>query len=197
MNTGIIASRYSKALLTLVDQTGNGEEVVGQVARIQAALDSVPELRKAVCDTSSVSAGQKMSLFKACLCLKDKDGNEEPVRMAPELEKFIALLVRNGRIPEVRLVFNSFIQAWYRSRRIKRGRLVVPEYSESTPELEKRLRELIESRTGFSLQLSTEVDPAIIGGFVFEVDDLLLDASVSHQLDLIRRQFVARNRRIV
>ena len=117
--------------------------------------------------------------------------------MAPELERLISLLIRNGRIPDVRLVFNSFIQDWYRSKRIKRGRLAVSEYSDSTPALEKKLRDLIESRTGFRLQLDTVVDPDLIGGFLFEVDDLLLDASVSHQLDLIRRQFVERNRRIV
>jgi F-type H+-transporting ATPase subunit delta len=42
-----------------------------------------------------------------------------------------------------------------------------------------------------------EVDPAIVGGFVFTVDDLMLDASVARQIELIRRQFVEKNNRIV
>ena len=56
---------------------------------------------------------------------------------------------------------------------------------------------MIESKTGCKLDLKTEVDPTLIGGFIFEVDDLLLDASVSRQIDIIRRQFIEKNRRIV
>lgn len=34
MNTGIISSRYAKALLKLVDETGNGEAVYNQVSQV-------------------------------------------------------------------------------------------------------------------------------------------------------------------
>ena len=37
----------------------------------------------------------------------------------------------------------------------------------------------------------------LIGGFVFDVDDYLVDSSVKRQLELIRRQFIRKNRRIV
>jgi len=63
--------------------------------------------------------------------------------------------------------------------------------------LENKIRSLIESKTGKTLQLTTEVDETLIGGFVLEVEDKLLDASVSRQLERIRSQFVERNRRIV
>ena len=63
--------------------------------------------------------------------------------------------------------------------------------------LEDKLKALIESSTGKTLLLVTEVDQSLIGGFVLEVEDKLLDASVSRQLERIRAQFVERNRRIV
>ena len=65
------------------------------------------------------------------------------------------------------------------------------------PALESRLRDLVEKQTGCKLILKTEVNPSLIGGFVFEVEDTVLDASVSRQLDFIRRQFIEKNRRIV
>ena len=65
------------------------------------------------------------------------------------------------------------------------------------PTLESRLRDLIEKKTGCRLILKTEVNPSLIGGFVFEVEDTVLDASVSRQLDIIRSQFIEKNRRIV
>ena len=216
MNTGIIATRYATALLKLVDETGSGETVAAQVQAIEKALDEVPDFRRAVVDPA-VSVVRKISLFEAAL----KDS------MAQELHKFLELLIRNGRIGDVRLIFTTFITEYYRSRHIKRARLVVadlalldPEPTPSAPEsvegslrqaqrpvgepveplrpsLESRLRDLIEKRTGCKLILKTEVNPSLIGGFVFEVEDTILDASVSRQLDIIRRQFIEKNRRIV
>lgn len=206
MNTGIIATRYATALLKLVDETGSGELVAAQVQVIEKALDEVPDFRRAV-DDPAVAAVQKISLFEASL----KDS------MAQELHKFLELLIRNGRIGDVRLVLTTFVTEYYRSRHIKRARLVVadpalldPEPTPSDPEpvegslrqaqrpaLESRLRELIGKETGCELLLETKVDPSLIGGFVFEVEDTALDASVSRQLDFIRRQFIEKNRRIV
>ncbi len=206
MNTGIIATRYATALLKLVEETGSGELVAAQVQVIEKALDEVPDFRRAV-DDPAVAAVQKISLFEASL----KDS------MAQELHKFLELLIRNGRIGDVRLVLTTFVTEYYRSRHIKRARLVVadpalldPEPTPSDPvpvegslrqaqrlTLESRLRDLIEKQTGCRLILKTEVNPSIIGGFVFEVEDTVLDASVSRQLDFIRRQFIEKNRRIV
>lgn len=233
MNTGIIATRYATALLKLVEETGSGELVAAQVQVIEKALDEVPDFRRAV-DDPAVAAVQKISLFEASL----KDS------MAQELHKFLELLIRNGRIGDVRLVLTTFVTEYYRSRHIKRARLVVadpallssssvsgsdspvagsdspvagsdssvagsvrgtvirqtrlPEGDSRRPgSLESRLRELIGKETGCELLLETKVDPSLIGGFVFEVEDTVLDASVSRQLDFIRRQFIERNRRIV
>lgn len=206
MNTGIIATRYATALLKLVEETGSGELVAAQVQVIEKALDEVPDFRRAV-DDPAVAAVQKISLFEAAL----KDS------MAQELHKFLGLLIRNGRIGDVRLVLTTFVTEYYRSRHIKRARLVVadpalldPEPTPSDPvpvegslrqtqrpALESRLRDLVEKQTGCRLILKTEVNPSLIGGFVFEVEDTVLDASVSRQLDFIRRQFIEKNRRIV
>lgn len=206
MNTGIIATRYATALLKLVEETGSGELVAAQVQVIEKALDEVHDFRRAV-DDPAVAAVQKISLFEASL----KDS------MAQELHKFLELLIRNGRIGDVRLVLTTFVTEYYRSRHIKRARLVVadpalldPEPTPSDPvpvegalrqaqrpALESRLRDLVEKQTGCKLILKTEVNPSLIGGFVFEVEDTVLDASVSRQLDFIRRQFIEKNRRIV
>lgn len=206
MNTGIIATRYATALLKLVDETGSGDVVAAQVQVIEKALDEVPEFRRAV-DDPAVAEVRKISLFEAAL----KDS------MAQELHKFLELLIRNGRIGDVRLVLTTFVTEYYRSRHIKRARLVVadsalldPEPTPSDPvpvegslrqvqrpALESRLRDLVEKQTGCKLILKTEVNPSLIGGFVFEVEDTVLDASVSRQLDVIRHQFIEKNRRIV
>lgn len=228
MNTGIIATRYATALLKLVEETGSGELVAAQVQVIEKALDEVPDFRRAVSDPT-VAPARKLALFEAALSSLAAEPVEAP-SLVPDLRKFFELLIRNGRIGDVRLVLTTFIIEYYRSRHIKRARLVVadpallssssvsgsdspvagsargtvvrqtrlPEGDFRRPgSLESRLRELIGKETGCELLLETKVDPSLIGGFVFEVEDMILDASVSRQLDVIRHQFIEKNRRIV
>lgn len=235
MNTGIIATRYATALLKLVDETGSGSAVVDQVRIIEKALDELPDFRRAVSDPT-VAPARKLALFEAALSSMAAEPVEAP-SLVPDLRKFFELLIRNGRIGDVRLVLTTFIIEYYRSRHIKRARLVVADpallssssvYGSDSPvagsdspvagsargtvvrqtrlpegdsrrpgSLESRLRELIGKETGCELLLETKVDPSLIGGFVFEVEDMILDASVSRQLDVIRHQFIEKNRRIV
>jgi F-type H+-transporting ATPase subunit delta len=42
------------------------------------------------------------------------------------------------------------------------------------------------------VEFRTSVDPALIGGFVISFEDKLYDASVRHQLDLLRKQFTSK-----
>lgn len=215
MNTGIIATRYATALLKLVDETGCGDVVAAQVQTVEKALDEVPDFRRAV-DDPAVGPAKKLELFEAALSqepvVRQSSPTIEGTSLAPELHKFLDLLVRNGRIGDVRLVLTTFITEYYRARHIKRAKLVVadpallnPEPTPSDrelaellrPTLDVRLRDLIEKQTGCKLILKTEVNPSLIGGFVFEVEDTVLDASVSRQLDIIRSQFIEKNRRIV
>lgn len=209
MNTGIIATRYATALLKLVDETGSGETVAAQVQTVEKALDEVPDFRRAV-DDPAVAPAKKIALFEAALSSVAE--SVEGTSLAPDLRKFLELLIRNGRIGDVRLIFTTFVTEYYRARHIKRAKLVVadpallnPEPTPSDrelaeplrPTLDVRLRDLVEKQTGCKLILNTEVNPSLIGGFVFEVEDTVLDASVSRQLDIIRSQFIEKNRRIV
>ena len=119
---------------------------------------------------------------------------QRPGPLEPELDRFVRLLVKNGRLEDVRLVFRSFLTQYYRSRGIRVARLttVVP-----SAELEDRIRAMLERQLGGEILIESSVDPALIGGFTLEVGDYLLDASVRRQIETIRRQFVISNNRIV
>ncbi len=195
MNTGIIASRYATALLKLVDETSSsagsgqssGEVVVAQARAILNALETLPDLRRAITDPS-VPSDKKRSLLETVVS----------ETIAPELRKFFNLLIRNGRIGDIALALKSFEDQYYESRGIIRGKLTLSSPPDSAAKkLEDGLKNLIEKKTGKTLLLTTDVDESLIGGFVLEVEDRLLDASVSRQLEIIKNQFVEKNRRIV
>jgi len=158
MNSGIISSRYAKALLRLVDETGNGKAVYDQVLQILKDPDSMPK------------------------------------ELEPELSRFVALLVDNKRLEYVKQILHRFTELYdaSRGRRLVTLRTAVP-----APEMEQRIKDLLQAKLGGEVVLTAEVDPALIGGFTLTIDDKLLDASVSRQLEEIRRQLMDKNKRIV
>lgn len=52
---------------------------------------------------------------------------------------------------------------------------------------QSRLAERLASLTGTQILLATEVDPAIIGGFVARIGDKLIDGSIRARLDVLRK----------
>ena len=186
MNTGIIASRYAKALLLYVQESGDGDRVLAQAQRLERALVEVPELRTLLDDPETVTTSRKKELLLAVL------GGE---KMADALERFLALVIERGRMPLLRFMLHDFSDYYLRSRHILHARLTTV-----TPPGEKilaRIRSLVQRNTGYDVLITTRTDPGLIGGFVFEIEDYTLDASAARQLGRIRRQFIENNRRIV
>lgn len=176
MNTGIIASRYADALLKYVKETGEGEVVCRQTEILEEALRTSPELVR----------------FLESPALLQKALGEE--KMTASLEKFLLLVIRQDRIPYLRYILHYFRMRWYESIGVSPAKLVV---STSSPGLEERIKGIFNDFTGRKLELKTSVDPSIIGGFIFEVADKRIDASISRQLEELRREFIEKNGRVV
>ena len=186
MNTGIVSSRYALALLKYVDRNGGGEAICAQAKRLEDVLSSVPELSHVLADGKALAPAAKIGLMKSALA---------PDAMEPGLERFLKLLVRNGRIRDVRLILHRFIDTYYRSKGIRFAKLktAVP----VSPAFEEKMRACVAGITGGEVRLTGEVDPDIIGGMVLTVGDYRVDASVRGQLDTLRKEFIDKNKRIV
>ena len=185
MNTGIIASRYADALLKYVKETGEGEVVCRQTEILEEALRTSPELVRFLESPALLQATAKVALLQKAL------GEE---KMTASLEKFLLLVIRQDRIPYLRYILHYFIMRWYESIGVSPAKLVV---STPSPGLEERIKGIFNDFTGRKLELKTSVDPSIIGGFIFEVADKRIDASISRQLEELRREFIEKNGRIV
>lgn len=123
-----------------------------------------------------------------------RDSSALPKKLEPDLERFIALMVQKGRRDHLLRVLRVFLDMYAESVGQMNVRLITAVPCEG---LEDRIRAEIEKHTGCSVVMDTEVDPALIGGFRVFVGGEVLDASVRHQLQLLERQFVEKNNRIV
>lgn len=186
MNRAIVITRYALTLVKYVRDTGHGDIVCSEAEQLLQALRTVPDLRRMVNAASDVvSAFDKKKLLQTAL------GN----RMSQELSRFLTLLNRNGRMDLVEDILRDFVDMYRQSIGIRKAHLVT--VSEPSERLLQRLRALVKQKMGCDVIIQAEVDPDIIGGFVFDIDEYLMDASIKHQLELIREQFIERNRRII
>ncbi len=185
MNTGIIASRYADALLKYVKETGEGEIVYRQAGILENALRATPELLRFLDSSTMLNRSDRLALVQKAL------GDE---KLCKSLSRFLELVIEHGRIPYLQYILYYFRARWCNEQGVSLATLTV---SAPSPELEKRICEMFKDYTGKHLELKTTVNPDLIGGFVFEVADRRIDASVSRQLAELKRQFISGNDRLV
>ena len=65
------------------------------------------------------------------------------------------------------------------------------------PQLKEALEIYMQKKTGAVVQLEESIDESLIGGFILQVDDLRMDASVATQLRVLRRELIDDRNRIV
>ena len=184
MNTGPIAHRYAKALLKLVQETGAGEMVYSQACVLVLRMQEIRQLTDVIQKHPEVSLEKKLQLLVSAL--------GEP--LADALVRFVTLVSENKRIEHLLRMLSSFLDQYRACCGIKVGRLVT---ARPVPHLKASLEDLMHRQTGAVVQLEEKVDETLIGGFVLQVDDLQMDASVAAQLQMLRRELIDNNNRII
>ena len=178
--------RYAKALMDYVVKSGAEAQVYAEMEQLEHSFRKHPELARAL-DNPLRSREEKRKLIVAAAV-----GEADPSR---ELDRFIGLLLQNGREAILRFIALSFADL-YR----KRHHIAVARVTTAIPlpaEMVERIRERASKLLHATMDVQTEVNPDIEGGFVFDVNGYRLDASVATQIQRVRQQFVEQNRRIV
>ena len=186
MDIGIIATRYAKALMQFAANSGQEEQIYRQASCLSQQLERHKELREAL-ENPILSLREKYQL----LCQASSVGGN----VTHEYSRFLTLVLRNKRESFLRFICLSFLTLYKRVHRIGSGRLTTA--TPISPEMTERIRQAASAITHSTIELATEVNPAIEGGFVFDINDYRLDASVATQLKRVQQQFIDKNRRIV
>lgn len=184
MNTEVISSRYAKALLSYVMERGIGERVCSQIEEVLRNMQELPQLREYILKADDISLEKKLELLSAAA-----GGN-----MADELRDFVRLVYEKRRMELLQIMLLAFISRYREALGVKVGSLLTAVPSE---ELCHRLETMLSREGSSKACLKAEVDPDLIGGFVFEIDGYRMDASVRTKLRKISEELIDNSSRIV
>ncbi len=180
MDSGLITGRYASALLQYAEAEGQGAEVLRDA---QSLISLLPALEKYLHRIEGPSA--KLQLLHKAL----------PQMCAP-LDRFLSLVMDHHREEHLKRMLQDYCREYRKLHGIAEGRLTVA--SQPSGELIAALEKFTRERRGAQkVEIEVNIDPDIIGGYVYRVGDLRLDASVKRQLREIEKKFETKNKRII
>ncbi len=172
-----LASRYAKSLIGLAIEKDQLEPVHADVKWLQSVMagnrDFANVLRSPV-----IQADMKKKIIAAVT-----GGRVSELTMA-----FMNLLITKGREINLTEVLSSFITQYNEFKEIYIVKLTtaVPVDDSVRQEIIAQVRKTSDFR---NIEIEEKVDPSLIGGFVLQVGDQLVDASISYDLKSIARGF--------
>jgi F-type H+-transporting ATPase subunit delta len=159
-----------------------------EVARDQKKLDVVRDQLGEVAEAIAGERNLATFFFSPYFSTEEKkDGLHKAVTGAdPLVVNFLELLVEKHRMPELFRIRKAFDVLWDEENK------QLPVDITSAVELDKKvvksIGDKIAEQTGREVQLSTHVDPDVLGGLVVRVGNTVLDASVQHRLERLRKE---------
>lgn len=177
MDEGKISVRYAHALYALAEEQGIHHQIYQEMQMMSQAFLEIPELTKALANPMH-SVKEKLNLLgTAC------GGNSGDL-----LKKFFQFVIKKGREEFMIFIAMSY-QKYYREKQ----RIVVGQITSAIALKEEaltKIRYLVDKQFNASIELTTKIDPEIIGGFVFEVDNYQMDSSVRRALQDIKNELI-------
>ena len=166
--------RYARAAFELAQDQNLLDAVHGDIATLKALLLESAELRTFV---SSVVYTSDVKL-KALLAVANK------AKLNPMTVKLLGVLAANRRLGELFPLINAFNKMYDAYKGIVNAE-VVTAVALSAPQLDD-LKTTLAKALGHQAEISTSVDPAILGGLKVRVGSRLFDASLKTKLDSLK-----------
>ena len=159
-----------------------------EVATEKNKLDVVREELGQFTDSLADSRELQTFFFSPYFSTEEKkDGLHQAVTGAdPEIQNFLELLLEKHRMPVVFRIRQDYDQLWEEAHKLLP--VEITSAVELDPSVAERIGDEIGRQTGRTVELTSTVDPDVIGGIVLRVGNSILDASIRTRLENLRKQ---------
>lgn len=170
-----IIRRYAQAILAVASGEGLLEQVEEEMSLIREMLTGSNALRQFLKNTQ-ITPGEKqktvMEIFEN--------------KVSGVVLQQIALVILQKRGDLLLNIIDELFRLAAESRKKKIGRIITAIPIPET--VEKRLEEVLSEFMGTAILLKNSVDSSILGGFILQIDDKIIDASIQGQLGRLREE---------
>jgi F-type H+-transporting ATPase subunit delta len=169
-----IAAVYARSLFEAAEDQDKLDEIREQLGQFADALEEDRRLQ--------------VFFFSPYFSTQEKvDGLRRTVDGAdPIFLNFLELLLENHRMPALFRIRRGYDRLWE-----ERNRLLPVQVTSAVQLDEQTVRNIgdrISEQTGQKVELSSSVEPDILGGIVVRVGNQVLDASIRNRLETLRKQ---------
>lgn len=177
MTSRTAALRYARALFDVVlKEQGDLSGIEAQLASFADLFTQHPTLAKVLLNPAVPTPRKRAAVVELT----------KGAGLSPVLDKLLVMLAERDR-----LILLPDLVAAYRERLADHQKIVRATVTTATPLNAERLEQIqrsLSQATGRAVRLTAQVDPSLIGGLVARVGGTVFDASITTQLEKMRRQ---------
>jgi F-type H+-transporting ATPase subunit delta len=173
-----LAGRYAKSLIGLAIERNELDRVYNDMLYLQSVLkqsrDFLVILRSPI-----ITPDKKQTILRAVT-----EGKVSEI-----VAGFNRLLIQKGREGFLPEIITAYIDQYKVLKNIFVVKLITA--TPASEELKQMIVDKVKATTSLqNIELKTEVKEELIGGFVLQMGDTLVDASISYDLHAIKQQFL-------
>ncbi len=180
MSVRSAARRYAAVLFEVVQAKGDLAKVDGELNAFVAVVDGHAELQTVLAHPA-IPALKKRELVEQILNASGE--------FSGEVRRLLLMLADRDRMGSVRDVAAAYTERLMAHRKVVNAQVVT---ATTLPGNQRdALAKALSAAVGADVRLKESVDPAIMGGIVARVGSVVYDASLTRQLEKMRRQLLS------
>ncbi len=172
-----ILHRYATSLLETAIEKNNLEVVTTDIKLLVDTLDKNRQLQLML-DSPVVRPETKLSVMNEIFA----------GRISKDSMAFVEFIISKSRESLLNSICKRFLEL--QDEHLGIANVIVTTAVDFSNEQKNVLQNKLEKILNKKVRLNFKSDTKLVGGFIAKVDDTLYDASIKHQLELLKKQFL-------
>ena len=177
MNAGVISTRYARAIYEYAAEKKEETLLYENMKTLYSNFRVYPALKKVMIDPTT-SQDKKIEILITA----------SGINITPTMKQVIRMVVENSRADYMENITLAYDKYYRKVKKVVNVNLITVE--PASEKIKEQLIKVISKVTSDKIEFQTETNPDIIGGFILEIEDMRLDASVRDQLNQLRLDLI-------